>query len=166
MKNYVCRTCGETHEGIPTVYGPDAPALWERLPENERATRAEINDDLCVIDAQYFFIRGRLEIPIINGDGMFCWLVWVSLSEKNFERTIEMWEQKGRENEPPYFGWLQSSLPFYPETLSLKTNVHTRPVGQRPYIELEPTDHPLAIEQRQGIAWDRIQYFAEQILHG
>jgi len=27
---------------------------------------------------------------------------------------------------------------------------------QRPRIELEPTDHPLAIEQRAGITFDRL----------
>ncbi|MGW1264432.1 DUF2199 domain-containing protein [Streptomyces drozdowiczii] len=37
-------------------------------------------------------------------------------------------------------------------TLNLKTRVHTRPVGDRPFVELEPTDHPLAIEQRTA-AW-------------
>jgi hypothetical protein len=26
----------------------------------------------------------------------------------------------------------------------------------RPYIELEPTDHPLAVEQRNGISVDRV----------
>jgi hypothetical protein len=166
MDSYICRTCGEKHDGLPTVYGPGAPALWDMLPENKREARGELTDDLCVIDEQHFFIRGRLEIPIIGSDELFCWLVWVSLSEKNFLRTGELWEQLGRENEPPYFGWLQSSLPFYPAALNLKTNVHTRPVGQRPFIELEPTDHPLAVEQRQGITWDRVQYFAEQLLHG
>lgn len=166
MTNYLCRTCGQRHEGLPTVYGPDAPALFETIPVAERVTRTEINDDLCVIDDQYYFIRGRLEIPILNSEEHFCWLVWVSLSESNFARTCQLWEQTGREKEPPYFGWLQTSLPFYPETLSLKTNVHTRAVGERPFIELEATEHPLANEQRQGITWDRVQYFAEHILHG
>jgi hypothetical protein len=40
--------------------------------------------------------------------------------------------------------------------LSLKTMVHTQPVGVRPSIELEPTDHPLAIEQREGITVARV----------
>jgi Uncharacterized protein conserved in bacteria (DUF2199)/Protein of unknown function (DUF2500) len=59
----------------------------------------------------------------------------------NFERTAKLWKKKGRESEPPYFGWLSTSITGYPETVGLKTNVHTRPVGERPYVELEPTDH-------------------------
>ncbi|WP_412543093.1 DUF2199 domain-containing protein [Longispora sp. K20-0274] len=72
----------------------------------------------------------------------------------------------GREAEPPYFGWLSTELGLYtPSTINLKTNLHTRPVGQRPLIELEPTDHPLAVEQRCGITRARVQEFAESLLH-
>ena len=78
----------------------------------------------------------------------------------------ELWEIEGRESEPPYFGWLSTSLPCYEaETFLLKTRVHTRPVGRRPFIELEPTEHSLAIEQRNGITLKRVQEIAECVLH-
>ncbi len=32
-----------------------------------------------------------------------------------------------------------------------------------PYVELEPTDHPLAIEQRNGITLDRVKEIEEII---
>jgi hypothetical protein len=163
--NYLCKTCGEKHDDLPMAYGALAPAPWYALPEDERDKRAELNSDLCVIDDQYFFVLGRLEIPVLDSSELFAWLVWVSLSEKSFLRKMELWETRGREREPPQFGWLCTSLPCYPETLQLKTHVHTRPVGERPYIELEPTDHPLAIEQRQGIMMRRVQEIAEQVLH-
>jgi hypothetical protein len=118
------------------------------------------------IDDEHFFVLGRLEIPIIDRAEPFRWLVWVSLSEKNFDRMSEIWETAGRAREPPYFGWLSTSLAGYPETVNLKTHVHTRPVGERPYIELEPTDHPLAIEQRDGITIGQVQKIAESILLG
>ena len=147
-------------------YGPNAPALWYTMPEEERDKRAELTSDLCFIDDKYFFILGRLEIPVLDAKEVFAWLVWVSLSEKSFARTMVLWEIAGRESEPPFFGWLSTSLPCYPDTLHLKTNVHTRPVGERPFVELEPTDHPLAIEQREGITMKRVQEIAEEVLHG
>ncbi|HTJ32767.1 MAG TPA: DUF2199 domain-containing protein [Dactylosporangium sp.] len=49
--------------------------------------------------------------------------------------------------------------------MSLKTHVHTQRVGKRPHIELEATDHPLAVEQRTGITLSRVQEFAELLLH-
>jgi len=48
-----------------------------------------------------------------------------------------------------------SSEPGYARsTVNLKTMVHARAVGLRPWLELEPTDHPLAVEQRTGISWE------------
>lgn len=44
-------------------------------------------------------------------------------------------------------------------TENLKTRVHLRDNGVRPYIELEPTNHPLAVEQRPGIAVERVAEF-------
>jgi len=57
------------------------------------------------------------------------------------------------------------SIPSYPETINLKTAVHSRDVGLRPYIELEATDHPLALEQRNGITMVRVRQIAEQMHH-
>ena len=118
-----------------------------------------------MIDESEFFVRGCLEIPVIDGPRPFVWGVWTSLSKPNFKRMGELWETPGREKEPPYFGWLCTSLPLYPETVHLKTNVHIRPVGQRPFVELEPTEHPLAVEQRTGITMDRVREIAEALLH-
>jgi len=147
------------------TYGVDAPAYWYGIPPEERARRVELSSDQCVIDNQHFFIRGRIRVPIINSTDSFYWGVWVSLSEKNFVRATELWDKSGRETESPYFGWLSTQLSPYPDTVNLKTFVHTQPVGERPLIELEATDHPLAVEQRQGITMDRVKEIAELILH-
>lgn len=147
-------------------FGADAPAPYYLIPQEDRETRSELTSDLCMIDTEHFFIRGCLEIPVVDGPRPFVWGVWTSLSMQSFKRVGEMWESAGRENEPPFFGWLCTALPLYPDTLHLKTHVHTRPVGQRPYVELEPTDHPLAVEQREGITMDRVREIAEALLHG
>jgi len=57
-------------------------------------------------------------------------------------------------------------LPLYPSTENLKTRVHLRDNGVRPYIELEATDHPLAVEQRNGIAADRVAEIYAHYEHG
>ena len=45
--------------------------------------------------------------------------------------------------------------------------VHLRDDGVRPYIELEPTDHPLAVEQRSnGITVDRVAEILAYYEHG
>lgn len=119
-----------------------------------------------MIEGTNFFVRGRLVLPIVDADGEFDWGVWVSVSEPNFHRIAEVWDSPVRIDEPPYFGWLSSELPLYePTTLNLKTKLHTQPIGSRPLVELEPTDHPLAVEQRSGITMARVRAIAEQLLH-
>ena len=162
---YQCQHCGQYHEGPPLSYGAAAPALWYTIPEKERTRRVLLSDDQCEIDNEFFFIVGNIEIPIVGSSERFAWSVWVSLSEANYRRAAKLWKKPGRESELAYFGWLSTSLPVYPETLNLKTSVHTRGVEQRPFVELEPTDHPLAVEQRTGISMTRVQELAEQILH-
>jgi hypothetical protein len=147
-------------------FGADAPLQYYSMPENERKVRCELTSDLCMIDEEHFFIRGCLEVPVVDGPGPFVWGVWTSLSRTSFKRVGELWESPERDKEPPYFGWLSSSLPLYPNTINLKAKVHNRPLGQRPFVELEPTDHPLAVEQRNGITMNRVREIAEALLHG
>ena len=165
MGGFTCATCGKFHDELPLSFGPRAPDAWGGVPEHERSKRTELSSDQCVIDRKHFFVLGRIVIPITDHPDPFVWLAWVSLSEGCFIRTQELWGTEGREKEQPYFGWLSNSLPYEPSTLHLKTLVHTQPVGQRPLIELEPTDHPLALEQRHGITLHRAQQIAEQLLH-
>ena len=164
-KGFICHTCGGHHAKLPMSFGTDAPAPYYVVAPEERDSRCELTSDLCVIDGEHFFLRGCLEIPVVDETGPFVWGVWCSLSKESFKRVIEMWEVEGRENDPPRFGWLCTSLPLYPETLHLKTHVHTRPLGERPFVELEQTDHPLAVEQRQGITMARVQEIASALLH-
>ena len=165
MTGFVCATCGEYHAELPMCLGAAAPALWYSLSEEERAARVELTSDQCVIDGEHFFILGRIVLPVLDGPDPFVWLAWVSLSEQNFLRSCELWCTEGRESESPYFGWLQSALPYERSTLSLKTSVQTMPVGERPIITLESTDHPLSIEQREGITMARVQQIVEAVLH-
>jgi hypothetical protein len=114
-----------------------------------------------------FFVRGVIPIPIRDSDQEFCWGVWTTLSEKNYHRFVDLIDKHERTHEDPYFGWLVTGLSrrLYPSTMSLKTHVHMKEPKLRPWVELEPTDHPLAVEQRDGITWDRVREIAAIMLH-
>ena len=77
----------------------------------------------------------------------------------------EHWDDPERTNCGPYFGWLCTNVPGYPETAFLKTMVHQREVGMRPFVELERTDHPLAVEQREGVEERRLKELVVRFLH-
>jgi hypothetical protein len=162
---WTCRTCGATHTGTPDSYAYDAPWPWYTIPEPERDKRSLLTEDYCAIDAEDFFVRGCLEIPIIGRESPLIWGVWVSLSRTNWVRERSLSQDPSRTAEPAYFGWLSSRIEIYPDTASLKTNVHTQRVGKRPLVELQPTDHPLALEQRNGISEERLIEIAELTEH-
>ncbi|MCP2288567.1 hypothetical protein APR08_001481 [Nocardia amikacinitolerans] len=161
---FLCSCCGQEHDGLPFGYGTVAPAYWNEDLEGRPGN--VLGGEHCVIGGEHFFIRARLVLPIVDAENDFEWEVWVSLSESNFDRATKLWTSPERVQETPYFGWLSTELPTYePTTLNLKTKMHSRPPGIRPTVELEPTDHPLAVQQRTGITLARVQAIAEQLLH-
>ncbi|MFI6350977.1 DUF2199 domain-containing protein [Streptomyces sp. NPDC050560] len=162
---FICSRCGERHDELPFAYTALAPDVWD--PAYERDPQSMLSSDQCVIRGEHYFLKGMIEIPVTGTDEIFSWGVWTSLSRENFSRAADLWNVTGREAEQPYFGWLTTDLAAYsPSTLNLRTRVHTRPVGQRPYVELEPTEHPLAVEQRSGMSRERVREIAESTLHG
>jgi hypothetical protein len=162
---YECSTCGAIHEGLPDL-SFHAPAQYDWLPAPERSAQAVLTTDTCTIRDEAFFIRACLEIPIVGHEATFVWGVWVSLSARNFQRYVDLAGADPPSGEGPYFGWLANRLPNYPDTMNLKTNVHLRAQGQRPLVELEPTDHPLAIHQRKGIQVLTLLELLGDRLHG
>ena len=149
---------------MPSV-GWDYPVQYLLVPEEERDRRVELSSDACVIDGKWFFVRGCLEIAVRDHEEPFSWGVWCSLSQDNFLRYGELYENVTREAGESFFGWLCSAIPGYPNTQQMKTMVRVRPYPTRPYVELEPTSHPLALEQREGITVARAREIAQQIMH-
>ncbi|CAN5820730.1 DUF2199 domain-containing protein [soil metagenome] len=162
---FQCHTCSQIHKGMPT-FGWEYPISVLDIPLEERNERVDLGSDDCVIDEKWFFVRGCIEIPVIGLDEPFIWGTWVSLSEKSYERFVELYEAEERETEPPFFGWLNHTPPGYPFQALYKTMVHLRPFPTRPLIELEPTEHPLWVEQRNGVTIERLKEIVETILHG
>ena len=162
---FTCNTCGQQHDGMPTV-GWDYPIQYLDIPEDERSNRVRLTPDECVIDNEWYFVRGCLEVPVIGETDAFAWSVWVSLSKESYRIWRQYFDAEKRSNMGPFFGWLSSEIWIYPEAcINLKTRVHLRDDRIRPFIELEPTDHPLAIEQRQGITVDRVIQIVGQVSH-
>jgi hypothetical protein len=161
---WTCRCCGKQFNSLPLSFAPFAPDPWLAIPEADREQRTLLDSDVCIIDQKEFYLRGCLHIPVLGCSETFIWGVWVSLSEASFKRIGELWEVDVRADEPPFFGWLCNELPVYPQTFGLKTNVHLRNNGERPFIEVEPTDHPLAQEQRAGISLQRVEEIAMALL--
>ena len=166
MATWTCGCCGEEHESLPDSFAFGEPFQWnlawnDSLPEN-----CYLDTDYCMIESRDYFIRATLEIPVEGRETPFVFGVWSSLSEVNYDRALTMADDPARVNEPAYFGWLSNRIWQYPDTLNLKCRVISRELGIRPYLELEPTDHPLSVELRNGISFARFVELSTQCLHG
>ena len=147
--SFTCPVCGETHDELPHL-SVDAPLPYEAIPADERVRRTSLTSDTCILDDEHYFIRGIIEIPVDAYPEPFGFNVWVSQSRASFEAYVSNPLDGDRAST---FGWLSTELSCYPvSTMLLKTRVHFRGGALRPTIELEPTDHPLALDQRQGIS--------------
>jgi hypothetical protein len=160
MKTYTCATCGKEHGDLPDM-AADRPDIWWSIPEEERSRRLFLDSDLCVLDNEHFFIRGVIQLPIIGTEKCFGFGAWVSQKRENFQAYID---QPDITTIGPFFGWLSTNFAYYPAgTLNLQTRAHFRGGGVRPTIEVEPTDHPLALDQRNGItldkAWEIVHFY-------
>jgi len=150
--SFTCMCCGKRYKGVPLCFGTDFPYHYFAIPEDEIAARVEITESLCVIDETYFFHRGRITIPIIDHDEDLIFNVWTTISRENFEIRNTIWNDAERINHPPYFGWLQTSIPAYGDTINIKTMVHENEVGLIPNVEVEP-EHPIGQNQLNGITY-------------
>ena len=164
---WVCPCCGEAHGGLFDL-ALDVPEPWEGdeepRPDTElRSSNNILTKNFCVLDGDSFFVRCVLKLPIIGSvDSSFGYGIWSSLSQTNFDLDFDDFDSESRADQGPWFGWFANRLQGYPDTLALKCRVHPQNNHLRPLIELEPTDHPLSLEQQHGITLDRIlELYAE-----
>jgi hypothetical protein len=164
--SFKCSSCDEIHEGIPT-FGADAPSLYYWMPEDERATRAVLSSDLCVIDNERFLVRGCIEIPVEGEEDPFVWGVWVDVSERDFRVIERLFGVEKRAHVGPFAGYLGSELPCYPDsTFNLHVVAHLRDDGIRPSVQVSRSPHALHAEQCGGISHHRLSEIYQAVMHG
>jgi hypothetical protein len=161
---WTCSCCGKQYDTLPFAFALDQPDPWAAVPPAERAQRGVLWTDSCVIDGRDHFIRGRIVIPVIGCDNPFIWGTWARVSQADFKRFGELWDVAIREQEPPFGAQLANDIPIYPATFGLNCRVALKNARRRPSFVLEPIEHPLAIEQRDGITLDRVKQIVASVM--
>lgn len=149
--NYVCSCCGQTHTSLPDI-AFNMPLYAQNVPSKERKIRVKLNEDLCAVDEEHFFIRTVLLLPILDTNENLGFGVWVSQKQENFQTYIDNYDtnQIG-----PFFGWLSNEFQYKNKsTLSLQTMANFQGDGKRPILTLIECDHPLYEDHINGIHMD------------
>jgi len=161
---WTCSCCGQEHTTTPFSFAADFPDNYANLNAEERDNRAVISSDQCIIDGSEFWIRGCLEIPILDTEEIFLWGVWATLFEEDFDTIHDHWETPNRENLiGPFKARLGNNLALYLTTSNLKLKVQIEPLGSRPKFFVEE-DHQLQREQRHGISLHTARQYSCQLM--
>jgi len=161
-----CAICGEEHRGLTMAWGADAPASWQALSPDERRF-GTLTADWCRIGRAGLFVRGCLVLRIRGGGAgdVFTWLVWVRVSAADFRRATSLWRRLARWGHLPLPGTLDDDLPYTPPTRGLPVRAHYGGAGMRPLVVVEPSSHPLAVEQHGQISHERAVELASGMAH-
>jgi hypothetical protein len=81
------------------------PADYFAVPTEERSRRCALTSDWCSIEPDAFYIRGCLEVPVVNPNEPFVWGLWVPIGEPDFQRYLPLYDSDGSQ-EPPFHGYL------------------------------------------------------------
>lgn len=93
-REFVCRSCGETHRGIPEL-ACGKPEQWpgdeDKQPNSAIMTSKNVlTEDFCVLDGEHFFVRAVLYLPIKEfKKEKFGFGVWTTLSKKTLAFTLK-----------------------------------------------------------------------------
>lgn len=173
---FKCPDCGNIHRGSPS-FAYAKPTYYFDVPEEERDSRITLSEDLCTIAPSanddggddIYCIRATLDIPIMGAAEPFCWGVWVTQSKENFDRYVDTYSQD--QSNDGSFGWLAVTMAYYNRVATgeplehLECDVEWGTARQRPKLILQHSEHPLSVDQHEGIKWDKAIEIARTIMH-
>jgi hypothetical protein len=161
LRKIRCSTCGTEHDLDhiePSFRRPDA---YLKVSSAERERRITESDDACMItsqDGQHLacFIRTILYVPILGEATSIGWGFWVEVNHQTYWRIGSVWDDPDQHEEPPFPCTLANDIPNYPSTQGLPGVIRLIGLRSRPVLTLAvDSDHPFAVEARNGVHYER-----------
>ncbi len=159
---YRCSQCGQVHIGLPDVCFATPDAIRD-LPEAEFADKCLVNQDICIVGGDSYFIYCVLEVPVINYPDRFGWGVWCKTGWTPFKRYWETISGAEEIPQPPVGGVLTNELSEFPKTNGLKCEIVFQQDGFRPLVILPPSRHELYRIQQEGLTVDQAVAQAQSV---
>jgi len=104
-----------------------------------------------------FLVEGR--------DEPLSWGIWVEVSHANWARANELWEDPLQHEEPPFSGKLANNIWGCSPTQGLPGLVQLDSPERIPFFTLARSEHPLCVQQREGVSETQVLEWLEPILH-
>ncbi|MBA2383132.1 MAG: DUF2199 domain-containing protein [Actinobacteria bacterium] len=158
--------CGAAHTGEVRDIRMSLPQPIYLLDEEERRTRASVEDDFALLHGQKgdrYFVRALLELPIDGEEGYFGYGAWIEVTEADAAELGQLWHEDEGQRAGPFAGTLANELNPYAFTDGLPVRIRLRDVRLLPLVELEDGDHELVRAQRHGISPHRAHQLAATV---
>jgi hypothetical protein len=161
---FLCPKCGTRHSGLPALAYAEPAACVDEFGQDLPVTK--IRDDFRIFGNEHFCVRTVFEVPIAGQGLPLEWGVWASLSQANFQRYWDSYDDAGQSRIGGMFSYFWNQIGGYPATVGLRCDVLPRDGGQRPLLILQQgQDHPLVHDQTRGITLERAIELAMPVLH-
>ena len=163
---YVCAMCGREHEGPPLAYDfPPIPAsVGQVVGRDELEQRTRRTDDQFFLDEERFWLKGLLELPVLDAEQPLLFGVWVEV-ERDVLTAIERAWDTDELVRSRFEGTFDTIVWPYKNALGLLVGLDYHSREQRPRVVVLDAAHELGREQRDGITLERVRELAARIEH-
>lgn len=156
-----CACCGEELTGLPLDVSIEYPDSILALSDEDKAKYVDRPcRSLMSWRNKVFFVRGIIEIPILGTDDHFRYGAWTRIEKKDYKKFVKAWVISKRKDtivDEHIYGYFSCTMPpnLYPSAYNLYAIVCDR-ADIAAGLVLEPTEHPLSLEQHNGITMERV----------
>lgn len=159
-ESFVCGVCGQAHEGLSHDFGWKLPdELW-LLPEDVRQEKLDWSPDASYHEGRWF-VRGVLYVPINDTGRQWGWGIWAEIDDKVMGVVYHNFTEDASDA-PLQTGTIANKIPGFEDSVGQQINLRFRTADLRPlFFFPEDSQHPLAIEQREGVSLERYHEILE-----
>ena len=161
MKNFKCEICNKEHE---LFYGIESggPTVFENIEATEYQSRVkEIRKDTFLLDEDRVFIKGSLDIGIIDSEYVVSFSIYCSSKKTDYLTAISKYT-KGVKSELSVR--LENEIPFYSYTVNLEAKIVLDP--EYDYFKLSVIEESiLKSDQLNFISFKQLIRFHENYYH-
>lgn len=164
MEKYKCEKCGKNHTIYRSIEIP-LPRMISEMSEEEREKRVKEFSGFLIVDDEFLFANGWVNIEVENHEFPFYyWKTWSSISRNKFSENIEELKT-GKVIE--FDGKLEEELiPFYPNSKDLKTKTLIQATSEGIIVEIQVEEKSqLKEDQSKPITEKRMIEIMQMIHH-
>ncbi|TYC53227.1 DUF2199 domain-containing protein [Marinobacter sp. BW6] len=158
-----CSCCGELVAANNIELVLRRPDEIAGMDEQEVVQRCKFNDDIYILDDNRFFLRCTIPLPVRGGTERYSIGAWAELTQDQFQKVWDLWEEEDLTTEPPMEAKLANTIPLTDHSLNCSVQIRLIGASTRPEIFIADTHCSLYEEQNSGIPAHRASEYSDLI---